>query len=128
MRTDFWSNSLMILIYVLLNSCGALAVKSGLYRLGAVQLDSARSVTGYFVTLFKSPLTVLGIAFLVVSAFVWMTALSRMEISIAYPVAIGMNFLIITVFGLTMFHESLSLSKTIGLVMIFVSLFFLSRG
>ena len=128
MRTQFIVNILMILGYVLLNSFGAIAIKHGLTRLGAVQLNSFKSMALYFIELFKSPLTIFGFSSIFLSAFVWMTALSRMEISIAYPIAISLNFLIVVIFGLTLYHEPLTVSKVIGLFFVFVSIFFLAKS
>ncbi|MCJ7812605.1 SMR family transporter [bacterium] len=111
----------------MLNSFGAIAIKYGLNRLGAVHLDSLKSIVLYFIELFKSPLTILGFTAIFLSAFVCMTALSRMEISIAYPVSISLNFLIIVIFGLTLYHEPLTVSKVIGLIFVFISIFFLTQ-
>ena len=117
----------MILIYVILNSFGAIAIKYGLNRLGAVQMNSMKSITVYFIALFKSPLTILGFIAIFISAFVWMTALSRMEISIAYPIAISLNFFIVVLIGILLYHESVTVYKMIGLLLIFVSIYFLSK-
>ena len=56
-----------------------------------------------------------------------MMALSRLQISLAYPVAVGLNFGIVVTAGLILLREPLSLEKIIGITLIFVSIILLSK-
>jgi multidrug transporter EmrE-like cation transporter len=47
----------------------------------------------------------------------WMLAMSRFEISYAYP-WIGLNFLLMLFFGVVLFDESFSLAKLFGTLLI----------
>lgn len=120
-------NWLMVLGYVILNSFGALAIKSGLNRLGEIKLESAKSILFYFIELFKSPLPIIGFFSIFLSAFIWMAALSRMEISTAYPAATALNFLVVVIIGLILFAETLDISKIIAIIFILISIFLLSK-
>jgi multidrug transporter EmrE-like cation transporter len=118
---------MMILGYVLLNSFGALAIKSRLIRLGPVRLNSVSSIFIYFKELLKMPLSVIGVLAIIFSAFIWMTALSRIEISIAYPTATALNFLVVLIIGISLFGEKFSFYKLFGILLIIISLIFLSK-
>lgn len=118
---------LMVLGYVILNSFGALAIKSCLNKLGEIKLESSKSIFFYFIELFKAPLAVIGFLAIFLSAFIWMVALSRMEISIAYPAAIALNFMVVVIIGLLLFGETLTLTKIMGIILVFIGVFFLSR-
>jgi multidrug transporter EmrE-like cation transporter len=117
----------MIIGYVLLNSFGALAIKSTLNKLGAVRLDSLRAILVYFRDLFKWPMAILGFLAIMLSAFVWMAALSRLEITIAYPAAVALNFFVVVLTGSILFRESITLAKIFGIVLIFISIFLLAK-
>jgi multidrug transporter EmrE-like cation transporter len=117
----------MVLGYVVLNSFGALVIKYKIDAIGEVQLGSVKSFFNYFIELLKSPLIICGILSIFISAFVWMTALSRLQISLAYPVAVGLNFLIVVTVALIFLKEHLSVEKVIGIVLIFISIFLLTR-
>lgn len=117
----------MVLGYVILNSFGALAIKSSLNKLGEIKLESIKSITFYFIELFKSPLGIIGFSAIFLSAFTWMAALSRMEISIAYPAAVALNFMIVVILGLILFGEILTLPKILGIILILIGVYFLSR-
>ena len=118
---------LMVLGYVILNSFGALAIKSSLNKLGEIKLESIKSTFFYFIELFKSPLAVIGFFAIFISAFAWMAALSRIEISIAYPAAVALNFMVVVIIGLLLFGETLTLTKIMGIILVFMGVFFLSR-
>ena len=117
----------MVIGYVVLNSFGALIIKYKINAIGEVQLGSLKSIINYFIELLKSPLIICGILSIFISAFVWMTALSRLQISLAYPVAVGLNFFIVVTVALIFFGEQLSVGKVIGIVLIFISIFLLTQ-
>ena len=117
----------MVIGYVVLNSFGALIIKYKINAIGEVQLGSFKSFVNYFMELLKSPLIICGILSIFISAFVWMTALSRLQISLAYPVAVGLNFFVVVTVALIFLKEQLSVEKVIGIVLIFVSIYLLTR-
>ncbi|MCK4791965.1 MAG: hypothetical protein KAV87_49995 [Desulfobacteraceae bacterium] len=117
----------MVLAYIVFNSFGALIIKYKINEMGTIQLGSFRFVIKYFYELIKSPLIICGIFSIFISAFVWMVALSRLQISIAYPVAVGLNFIVVVTVALIFFKEHLSAEKIIGIVLIFISVFLISR-
>ena len=117
----------MVIGYVVLNSFGALIIKYKINAIGEVQLGSLKSIINYFIELLKSPLIICGILSIFISAFAWMTALSRLQISLAYPVAVGLNFFVVVTVALIFFGEQLSVGKVIGIVLIFISIFLLTQ-
>lgn len=117
----------MVLAYIVFNSFGALIIKYKINEMGTIQFSSFRFVIKYFYELMKSPLIICGIFSIFISAFVWMVALSRMQISIAYPVAVGLNFIVVVTVALIFFKEHLSVEKIIGIVLIIISVFLISR-
>jgi len=117
----------MVIGYVVLNSFGALIIKYKINAIGEVQLGSLKSFVNYFMELLKSPLIICGILSIFISAFVWMTALSRLQISLAYPVAVGLNFFVVVTVALIFLKEQLSVEKVIGIVLIFISIYLLTR-
>lgn len=121
------ANWLLIVGYVLLNSFGALAIKSTLNKLGEVKFDSLKTLILYFRDLFKWPLAILGFLAIMLSAFVWMSALSRLEITIAYPAATALNFFVVVLLGALLFRESITPAKIIGVVLILISIVLLAK-
>jgi len=118
----------MVGAYVVLNSFGALAIKQTVHRIGMADATSMKAMVSFFTATFLSPLVLLGLFAIGLSACAWIVALSRMELSIAYPVAVALNCLIVVSMGLAVYGEALNWSKLTGIGLLFCSLVLLFRG
>lgn len=118
---------LMVLLTILLTTYGQIVLKwqvSLPYRAPAVAW--ARD---------WPPLLVLLLRPWVMSAFVaafgaslcWMLAISRLELSRAYPF-MALNFLLVCVLAVPLFGETFTMAKTVGLSCIIFGLIVLSQG
>jgi multidrug transporter EmrE-like cation transporter len=70
------------------------------------------------------PLLQLGAgALLYIGAFaVWLVILSRMELSIAYPVAVGLTLVFVTVGSTLVLNEAIGVVRLLGIALIFVGI------
>lgn len=117
----------MVIAYALLNAFGALILKAYVNHLGPIPFDQWDSTARYFAKLLLSPGVLVGLAAIFLSAGVWIAALSRLDLSLAYPVAVGLNFLFVLGFACLFFREPLTWNKVIGVFGILISLYFLFR-
>lgn len=118
----------MVLCYVILNSAGALLIKHKLIQMGEVQLDQFSTFFRYFIKLFSSMEVLIGLAAIFASAIAWMIALSKLDLTIAYPIAIGFNFLVIVVLSVLINGEQLTMNKIYGILLMILALFFIGKG
>jgi len=118
----------MVGAYVVLNSFGALAIKHTVHRIGMADATSMKAMVSFLTATFLSPLVLLGLFAIGLSACAWIIALSRMELSVAYPVAVALNCLIVVSTGLGVYGELLNWSKLTGIGLLFCSLVLLFRG
>jgi multidrug transporter EmrE-like cation transporter len=107
---------------------GALAIKHTLYQGGRAEPTSAQGIGGFLLSTLSSPLVLIGLVAIGLSACAWIVALSRMELSIAYPVAVALNCLIVVSAGFVAYAEPLNWSKLLGTGMLLCSLLLLYRG
>lgn len=77
--------------------------------------------------LFFNPWVLTSILATLLSGISWMLAMSRFEISYAYP-WISFNFVLVLVFGVLLFGETLSPWKIIGTLFVVIGLAIMSRG
>lgn len=117
----------MVLGYVLLNSFGAIVIKYKINKMGEIQYNSFKLIISYFIELLRSPLIICGVLSIFLSAFLWMIALSRLQISLAYPVAVGLNFIIVVSIALIFLREQLPVDKMAAILLILISIIILSR-
>lgn len=116
----------MVIAYVILNSLGAIAIKSVVHRSGAIDPGSARGLAGFVTSTLFSPAVIAGLAAIGLSACAWIIALSRLPLSIAYPVAVALNCLIVISAGLLLYGEAASWNKFAGIFLLLASLVLLS--
>ena len=118
----------MVVAYVVLNSFGAIAIKQTLQGIKVADLTSIKATMHFLSAVFMSPLALAGFIAIALSACAWIVALSRMEISVAYPVAVALNCLIVVTAGLALYGEVMNWNKLAGLGLLFCSFFLLFRA
>src|SRR5437762_11083936 len=74
----------LILLGVLLNAAAQLMLKAGANRVGPLELQAQSLTLAARELVFSGPI-VGGLACYVVSVIVWILALTRVDVSIAYP-------------------------------------------
>lgn len=117
---------LLILFGVLLNACAQLLLKAGVTPLGAISVD--------FASLLPTALRVLaqwqivaGLGCYVVSVGVWIMALSRVDVSVAYPM-LSLGYVVNALAAWSLFGEVLGPARCAGLLLILAGVFLVSRG
>lgn len=112
---------------VSITAVAQIVLKAGMAG-AAVQaaLSGRPSIPMLFTILFQ-PAVFLGLALYFLAALIWLIVLSRIEVSTAYPfVAVG--FVLTAVLGRLFFHETMSLAKVAGILLICSGVAVLARA
>jgi multidrug transporter EmrE-like cation transporter len=111
---------------VLLNAAAQLLLKAGTNRVGefAYSLDNLVPVGA---KLAASPPILAGLACYVVSLVVWILALSRVPVSIAYPM-LSVGYIVNAIAAWMLFGESLTAQKLVGIGFIVVGVWLVARS
>jgi multidrug transporter EmrE-like cation transporter len=107
----------VLLISVSLTSIGQLILKRGLVAVGAIERLGLK-----FFEMLVNPLVMLGVAFAILGWTAYVIALSKAELSYAYPVW-SLTYVVVPVVSLFLFKESISLLKMGGLGFICLGVF-----
>jgi multidrug transporter EmrE-like cation transporter len=75
----------------------------------------------YFAHFLINPWVITSLASAVVAAFAWIVALSRLDLSRAYPF-VSASFALVLVLSMVVFNESMTLPKIVGAVLIVAGL------
>jgi len=118
----------MLIVSVVFNALGVFIIKLRLNELGVIKMDAVRTVFSYFFVMVKSPLVIVGLVLFFLAPFIFAIALSRMEIVVAYPAQIGLNFLILVLLAIVFLGEHITSVKIIGTVLILSGVYFLNRS
>jgi multidrug transporter EmrE-like cation transporter len=116
----------LLLFGVLLNAAAQLLLKAGTNRIGefAFALDNLWPVGS---RLASSPHILAGMACYGVSLVVWIMALSRVPVSIAYPM-LSIGYIVNAFAAWWLFGESLAAQKLIGIGFIVVGVWLVARS
>ena len=118
------SNTILILLAIILNVCGHLFLKAGMNKIGAI---SVSQLVRNFTVIFTTPFIIMGLLSYVSSVAMYMVVLSRVNISYAYPLMMGLGYVLIVLFSWQIFAEPFSFFKWVGIVLILVGVFLLGK-
>ncbi len=116
----------LILTGVLLNAVAQLLLKAGVTRVGEFQfsLDNAVPIGIKLAT--QLPI-IGGLACYGISVVVWIMALSRVPVSVAYPM-LSIGYIVNAFAAYWLFGESLNAQKLIGIGVIVVGVYLVARS
>ena len=103
-----------LLVCILFTSTGQLVLKKGMLMIDSIEISSLN----LFAMLFN-PYVFLGITFNLGGWAFYMLALSKSELSFAYPIW-SLTFVIVPLVSLLVFNESVSFMKLSGLGFVFI--------
>ncbi|HEV7576822.1 MAG TPA: SMR family transporter [Caldimonas sp.] len=120
------STSLFLLAGILLNAGAQLLLKAGVTPLGPITVDAATLVPTLGRVLGQAPVLA-GLACYVLSVGLWLVALSRVEVSIAYPL-LSLGYVVNAIAAWHLFGESLGPARWAGIALILLGVFVVARS
>ena len=116
----------LLMLGVCLNATAQLLLKAGTNAVGHFEFNSG-NIVPVGMKLALEPHILGGVACYVVSLVVWIMALSRVEVSIAYPM-LSIGYVINAVAAWYLFGESLTALRMAGIGFIVVGVFLVARS
>jgi multidrug transporter EmrE-like cation transporter len=112
-----------ILASVLLVNLGNLVAKYGLQQ---TSFSSSALISSY-IGFFTNPFILLGLASVGISSIFWLAALSKADLSYAYPM-ISIGYIITAIASWIFFKENLTIIRMAGIFIICSGVFLMSRS
>jgi multidrug transporter EmrE-like cation transporter len=121
-----WTAFALLMIGVLLNAGAQLLLKAGTNVLGVITLDRASwldtllrmATQGHFI---------LGAACYAISIVVWIVGLSRVPVSVAYPM-LSVGYIVNAIAAHYLFGESVTFARWLGIGFIVVGVWLVARS
>ena len=117
----------MVFIAAVMDVYGAYVVKVRINELGPVRYESTMIVLKYLLELSKSPIVLFGAFLIIVAPIPYVFALSRMELSTAYPIVVALSALLLIPIAIIFLGESISWYKVMGIIIIIFGLYFIYK-
>ena len=93
---------------------------------GALPVETIGKVQ-FIAQLFLNPWILSGILATLFAGISWMLAMTRFEISYAYP-WVGLNFVLMLIFGVLIFDESFNMTKMIGTILVVAGIVIIAQS
>lgn len=116
----------LVLCGVLLNAAAQLLLKAGTNAVGAFEF-SRENILPVGWKLASEPHIMTGLACYVVSVVVWIMALSRAEVSIAYPM-LSIGYVVNAIAAWYLFGEAMTMMRLGGIGFIIIGVFIVARS
>lgn len=121
-----WLAFVLILTGVLLNAAAQILLKAGVRHMGVISLQFPALVKAGF-SLALNPYILAGLACYVVSVVVWLLALSRVAVSIAYPM-LSIGYIVTALVAWLYLGEQMNLTRWAGILVIIIGVFLVARS
>jgi len=116
----------LVFCSVVLTSYAQLIVKWRVSRAGALPVDFTRKAI-FLTGLLFDPWVLTGLFGALLAGVSWMAAMTRLELSFAYPF-ISVSFVLVFIFSALLFHETITTPKILGMLLIIAGIIVIGRG
>ena len=110
----------------MLTSYAQLIVKWRVSRAGALPIDFTKKAL-FLIGLLFDPFVLTGLLAALLAGLSWMAAMTKLELSFAYPF-ISLSFVLVIVFSALLFHETITTPKVLGMLLIIAGIIVIGRG
>lgn len=110
----------LILLSILFVASGQLLLKQGMTELGVLDFSLAQ-LSGTALLIFTKPLVLIGLFLFASSSVLWLIALSRTELSFAYPL-LSISYATVAITSFLIFHETISWTRILGILIILIGI------
>ena len=111
---------------ILFTVYGQLILKWRIGKHGSLP-DQFSDKLSFLFGLFADPFIISGFVSAIVAAFFWMAAMTRLDLSYAYPF-VSLSFALVFLMSAWLFHEPITLHKVAGIVLIVSGVIVSSRS
>ena len=115
-----------ILVAVLASAAGQVLLKKGMLTLGALTISPSQ-LAGILWRMGTNPYVIVGLAIYVSGTVFWLAALSRVDLSYAYPFA-SLSYVVMLIVSWQVFNENISLLRLLGTLVVGVGVLLISRS
>jgi drug/metabolite transporter (DMT)-like permease len=115
-----------ILLSVVGGAVGQVLLKKGMTSMGPLTL-SMQTIPGTIWRMATNPYVIIGLGIYLTGTFFWLTALSRVQLSYAYPFA-SLSYILMLIASWAFLNEQISIVRLIGTGVIIIGVVLVARS
>jgi multidrug transporter EmrE-like cation transporter len=117
---------ILVLIPVFIGAFGQIFLKKGMLQVGGFAIRNT-NMLHKFIEIFLNPWVLTGFVFYFLSSLLWLIAISRIQLSIAYPM-LSISYILVLVASWFLFNEPVTLVRWSGVAVICAGVYLISRS
>ncbi len=117
---------LLILLGVFLNASAQLLLKAGMDQVGHFAFSWA-NVWPIGLETGSNPFIIIGILCYIISVVVWLLVLSRVDVSIAYPM-VSIGYIVSAIAAYYLLGETITMQRILGILVILTGVYLVARS
>lgn len=115
----------LIVFSVMLAAVGQFLLKMGMLKVG--RMDDLARAPSMLLSAFTNPMVIAGLSVFAVSALSWLLVLSRVNLSIAYPM-VSLGYVAVVILSHFILNEHIKPITIVGCLIIGLGVFLIARG
>lgn len=120
-------NVTLLVISIGLAVGGQLAMKAGMKKVGEITKTDFKHPGDLLVRVLKSSWAVIGVLLYAISALFWLVVLSRINLSVAYPM-VAVGYVVVVFYSWLVFKEPVKWISWVGLALIVAGVILTAQG
>lgn len=120
-------NVVLLFISIGLAVAGQLSMKAGMNKVGEIKAEDFKHPGDLIVRVLKSAWAVIGVVLYAISALFWLVVLSRVDLSVAYPI-VAAGYVVVVFYSWLVFKEPVKWIAWIGLALIVAGVIITAQG
>lgn len=119
-------NIALVLISVLISVVGQILLKKGMLQVGKFEFSAVANILPQFIKAFSNPWVLAGFLFYFLSSLFWIIALSKVDLSVAYPL-LSCGYILVLLASWLFFNEPVTAIRWLGVLIIMAGVTLISR-
>lgn len=119
-------NVALVLVPVLIGVIGQILLKKGMLEVGKFDFGSLSGLIPQFIKAFSNLYVLSGFFFYFISSLFWMIVLSKVDLSVAYPL-LSLGYVFVLCASWLLFHEPVTLIRWAGVIVIMTGVTLISQ-
>jgi len=116
------NSTIFIIASILLNIFGQFSIKYGVNQFGNINLN--KNIFNVLIKLIFQPYVILGLLIYAIGSVFWILALSKNDLSFAYPL-LSIGYILILVISYFFLKEEITFTKILGVILISAGICFI---
>ena len=117
---------ILVLICIVFGAFGQIAMKNGMTQIGKIDSIVQLISPGMLSKMVTNGYVIGGLLLYFIAAFLWLGALSKLEVSFMYPL-LSLGYVLTAILAFIIFRENVTLVRWAGIALIVGGCFLISR-